>query len=570
MKRQHRIILLIFGILIVVLLIVPFLISANQFRPKIEEKASAALGRKVILGNLSLSLLSGSLAAEDVSISDDPRFSSSPFVTAKSLKVGVELVPLIFSKTLNITGITIENPQVTLLRSAAGQWNYSSLGGSSAKATPKQTVAAGTPSNSSSSPADLSIKKFELKNGQVIIGSTGSPKRSTYNHVNVTASGFSMISKFPFNITADLPGSGKFQLDGNAGPVDRADTSLSPLDAKLNVSSLDLASAGFLDRSLGLGGLLDLNANLDSQNGEAATKGAAKLSKALLIAGGSSASQPLTVDFNTKYDLRKNAGVLEPSTLKIGNAAAHLNGTYQTASEATLLNIKLEGQNMPARDFESFLPALGIKVPKGATLQAGTLDTNLKLSGPINRIVTAGNVGLFGAKLAGFDLGSKMAAISSLAGIRTGTDLQIEKLTSDVRMAPDGLRAQNFIAVVPALGNLVGSGNIDSKNNLDFKMAAVVTNALGAPGSPVSTGMGMISKFTGGGAGCKGGMTVPFRVQGTTSDPKFVPDVGGLASEMLKSQLGCTGSSTSGATKGQSPADAVGGLIDLLGKKKKP
>jgi hypothetical protein len=65
-------------------------------------------------------------------------------------------------------------------------------------------------------------------------------------------------------------------------------------------------------------------------------------------------------------------------------------------------------------------------------------------------------------------------------------------------------------------------------------------------------------------------MTVPFRVQGTTSDPKFVPDVGGLASEMLKSQLGCTGSSTSGATKGQSPADAVGGLIDLLGKKKKP
>src|SRR5438105_5880847 len=42
------------------------------------EKASAALGRKVQLGNLSLSLLSGSLSAENLSIGDDPKFSSSP------------------------------------------------------------------------------------------------------------------------------------------------------------------------------------------------------------------------------------------------------------------------------------------------------------------------------------------------------------------------------------------------------------------------------------------------------------------------------------------------------------
>ena len=37
-------------------------------------------------------------------------------------------------------------------------------------------------------------------------------------------------------------------------------------------------------------------------------------------------------------------------------------------------------------------------------------------------------------------------------------------------MAPDGLRADNFNAVVPTLGTLVGAGTIDAKNNLDFKM----------------------------------------------------------------------------------------------------
>ena len=244
-------------------------------------------------------------------------------------------------------------------------------------------------------------------------------------------------------VTADLPGGGIFKFDGHVGPIDQTDVSLTPVNAKLNVSSLNLASTGFLDPSLGLGGLLDLDGILGSQNGEAETKGTAKLSKALLIAGGSPASEPVVVDFSTKYDLRQNAGVLNPSTLKIGNAAAQLSGTYQIAEE-TVLNIKLDGQNMPAKDLESFLPALGIYLPKGATLQGGTLNANLDLTGPTNKIVATGNVGLFGANLAGFDLGSKMAAISSLTGLQTGKDLQIEKLTANLRMVPDGLKADHL------------------------------------------------------------------------------------------------------------------------------
>jgi len=568
-SRKLRIILVSIGIFVLVLLIVPFLIPVNQFRPTIEEKASAALGRKVTLGNLSLSLLSGSLAADNLSISDDPKFSPSSFLTAKSFKIGVELMPLIFSKTLNITSITIQSPQVMLIRNAAGQWNYSSLGGSSANAKPTQIPEPVKSSGSSSSPASLSIKKLDLTDGQINIGSTNSQKHSTYDHVNISASDVSVTSMFPVAVTADLPGGGKFKFDGNAGPVDQTDVSLSPVNAKLNVGSLNLASTGLLDSSLGLGGLLDLDATLGSQNGQAETKGTAKLSKALLIAGGSPASEPLVVEFSTLYDLRKNAGVLNPSTLKIGNAVAQLNGTYQIAEE-TFLKIKIDGQNMPAKDLESFLPALGIKLPKGATLQGGTLNANLNLTGATNKLVTTGNVGLFSAKLAGFDLGSKMSAISSLTGVQTGKDLQIEKLTTDVRMAPDGIKADHFIAVVPSLGNLVGGGTIDSKNNLDFKMAATLTNALGAAGSPVSSPAGMIGKLTGAGGGCKSGTTVPFMIQGTTSDPKFVPDVGGLAANMAKSQLNCVETAVPGTAKGQSPADAVGGLTGLFGKKKKP
>jgi AsmA protein len=563
MKRTLRIVAIVVVVLLLIVVIVPFLIPVDKFRPTIEEKASQALGRQVQLGGLSLSLLTGSLSAQNLSVGDDPKFSSSPFLTAKSLKVGVEIMPLIFSKTLNVTGITIENPEVNLLHNPAGQWNYSTLGGAAAKSAQKPAA------SSSTGPGDFSVQKFTLNDGRITVGSTASQKRSTYDHVNIVASNFSMTSKFPVTVTADLPSGGKFKLDGTAGPIDQTDASLTPIDAKLEVDSLDLASTGFVDARAGLGGILDLTANLSSQNGEAQTKGNVKISKALFISGGSPAGVPVTVDFDTKYDLRKSAGVLNPSTVKIGNAAAHLNGTYKTAGDDTIVNIKVEAKDMPAKDLELFLPALGINLPKGASLQAGTLNADLDLAGPVGKLVTTGNVGLFKGVLAGFDLGSKMSGVASLAGIKSGKDLQIEKLTSNLRMAPDGLKADNFIAVLPGVANLSGAGTVDSKNNLDFKMAATLTSSLGDVASPVSSVGGMLGKATGGGGGCKSGTTVPFQIKGTTADPKFIPDVGGLAAGMLKSQLGCAGGlgATGAKDAGVVPADAVKSLGGLFKKK---
>jgi AsmA protein len=562
MNRAVRTILIVVGVLIVLVIVAPFLIPVNQFRPAIEQDASEALGRKVQLGNLSLSLISGSLAAENLSIGDDPKFSTSPFLTAKSLKVGVELIPLALSRTLNVTGITIENPEITLIRGPAAQWNYSSLGAAATKARSKS-------SGSTSSVSGLTIGKLELKNGRLIVGSTSSKKLSTYDHVSVTASNFSMTSKFPVSVTAQLPDGGNLKLDGNVGPIDEADAALTPLDAKLNVTSLNLASTGFLDPSLGLGGLLDLAATIASHNGEAETKGDAKLSKALLVAGGSPAGVPADVNFNTKYDLRKNAGVLNPSTLKIGAAAAHLSGTYQTPGDELIVNIRIEGENMPARDLEAFLPSLGIHLPKGASLAAGTMSTNLNVTGPTNKLVTNGTVGLFNAKIANFDLGSRMSTISMLTGLKTGQDLQIEKLTTNLRMATNGLQAENFLAVIPALGSLVGAGTVDSKNNLDFKMAATLANSAtysSASGAPAS-GIGGLLGAVGGGKGSCKGATIPFLIQGTTADPKFVPDVGGIAASMLKSQLGCAGSALPGKSLQQNPQNAIDALGGLFKKK---
>lgn len=540
MKGKLRYILIAVAVIVVILIALPFLISVNQFRPTIEEKLSTALGRQVQVGNLSLSIFSGSLGADDLSIADDPAFSKSAFLTAKSLNVGVELMPLIFSRALHVTGVTIDKPEVTLIKNPAGRWNFSSLasGSSSKSAAPA--------SSSSSAPSDLVIGKIEMKNGSLILGSTNSPKRATYDDLNFEATKVSLANSFPLKLSAKLPGGGTLKLDGTVGPLDAADAALSPVEAKLNIADFDLAKSGFVDPASGLGGVVELNSTISSKSGQANVQGTVKIGKLQVVKGGAPASTPVEVDFATAYDMPKSTGVLSSGTVKIGKATSHISGTYDLKGEAAILNMKINGQDMPVPDLEAVLPALGVVLPKGASLQSGTLSTNLAVNGPGNKLVTTGNINLQNAKLAGFDLGSKMAALSAFSGVAKSTDTSIQKLTSEVRVAPEGIQTTNMDLVMPAIGEMTGGGTVGADSSLNFKMRASLN------------GVGGLLGGTGGGK-----TTIPFAIQGTTSDPKFIPDVAGMAGA-LGSQLG---SSLQGGQGAEGVANTLGGL---LGKKKKP
>ena len=573
-------------VVILILVVLPFLIPVNSFRPTIEQKATEALGRKVTVGDLSLSILRGSLGMDDLSISDDPKFSSGPFLTAKKVRVGVELMPLIFSKQLNVTEITIVNPQVTLLRDPSGKWNFSSLGSNNTSAPAQSTPQAAQPSTGSGGGGaqTLSVKELSLEDGQITLGSTNSQKRTEYTKVNLTASDVAANNSFPVTFSMDLPGGGTMKIDGKAGPVDQKDAAMTPQDVKLTVKDLNLTKTGFLDPSLGLAGIVDVDANLVSQGGKATMKGQLTLTKAVLIAGGSPSGVPAVISFDTTYDLASSAGVLNPSSVKIGNAKSNLTGTYKSVGDEFVVDMKIDGQGLPATDLESFLPALAINLPSGSKLTAGTLSTNLHVTGPTNKLVTDGTIGLFNGKLSGFDLGQKMSGVASLAGIKTGKDLDIQKFTSNVHMAPTGLRADNLNLVVPALGTVVGNGTLDAKNNMDFKLVATVNSSVvsAAAGSAAGAAGGIAGQVLGGGGkSCKGGdIKVPLQVKGTTANPQFVPDVGGVAAGMLKSELTCAGGAAGGVeslTKGLTGAggSTAGGTLGQLGgllggKTKKP
>jgi AsmA protein len=575
MKKKP--LMIIGGIVIVLLLIVlalPLFINANQFKPTLETQLANALGRQVEIGNIGLSVISGSVTVSDVSIADDPTFSKSPFLTAKSLSVGVELLPLIFSKKLDVRSLTVKDPEVNLIRAANGTWNYSSLGRNvtAAKSTAKN--AASSPAPGPGSAAALSVGKISIENGKIIVSSSGSSaKPSIYQNVDLEASDLSYTSQFPFKLTATGPGNAAIKVEGEAGPFDAADASLTPLDTTVEVEHLDLANTGFVDASSGIAGVMDFKSTLKSDGKQMNAKGTVKANKLKLSAQGAPSSVPLNVDYATTYDLKSRSGNLNQGDIHIGNALARLNGAFNTAAEPAKLDMRLNAQAMPAVDLQGFLPAVGVVVPSGSKLQGGALTMNLTVSGPADKLVISGPINLSNAKLAGFSLKSKLGALGSFPGLGgsgsggAGSDTDIQTLSTTVRNDPSGTKIDNLNLVMPSLGTVTGNGTVSAAGELHFKLVAnlsgaagALTSVAGAAGGGVT---GALSSFTGGGGRSRGSSNgIPFIVRGTTSNPQVIPDVSGIAGNAIKNSV-----AGSPASKANVASGLVGGL---LGKKKTP
>ncbi len=537
MKRILKILALIVGILIVIVIALPFFVNANTFRPKLESELTDALGRQVKVGNLSLSLLSGGVTADDIAIADDPAFSKGPFVQAKSLTVGVEMIPLIFSKTLNVTDLTLNQPEINLVKSENGEkWNFSSLGTkSSAPSAPTQPAPeqkaqpeAQQPSPSGGNP-NLSVAKLSIENGRLTVSRAGAePKPRVYDKVNIEVTKFSFTSSFLFTMSADLPGGGKLSLDGKAGPINAENAALTPAEAKVTIQQMNLADSGFIDPASGISGIADFDGTVTSDGHDAKTAGTLKAEKLQVVQKGSPAGKPVQLTYAVVHNLAKETGAITQGDLSMGKAVAHLTGTYDAHGKVTNVNLKLNGPGMPVDDLEAMLPALGVVLPPKASLKGGELNTNLAIVGPVDKLVTTGTVRLENSALANFDLGSKLGAVSGLAGKSTGKDMTIQNFSSDVRVAPEGTKADNINLTVPALGVLTGGGTVSPSNELAFKMNASVE-----------------------------GLGVPFTIAGTTSDPKFAPDMKGMAEGLLKGLGG----------KGNSNQNPLGGLSGLFKKK---
>jgi len=716
------------GLIVLIGLCIPLFLDADSFRNRIESTLSTSLGRKVTLGKLDLSVFSGSLVAENTSLADDPAFSTQPFMTVSKVKIGIEMIPLIISREIRITGFSLDSPKINLIRAANGTWNYSTIGSAQKNAPTK---------DSSSIIPNLTVGHVTVTNGQLTVGALPAPGKPatpqhTYDKLELDAKDFSFAKSFPFTASTNLPNGGTVSLSGNAGPIDAKDASLSPFSAHLVVKHLDPLAAGFVDSTAGVTGTIDdidvqatwngrqlhvanllidtpkltlvrenkptngatpppapnnndmlttltadrlqikngtlkvtspgqsipavyqqlnaevtnlsptasspfklsaqipgggsltgdgtggpinpanaaatpLNAHVAITHLDLATSGivapdagiggiadidlkalsdgknlnaniSSKIQGLRIAKNGSPSAKPVDLQLSVAQNMQSLTGQIQKGVINIGGAIINIAGTYQTTGATTALNLKVSSDGTSIDALEAFLPSVGVHLPSGSRLQGGTLTTSLNVTGTGANPIISGPIRLNNTNLAGFDLGSKLGPLSSLAGIKSGSGTAIQSLSANINVNAGNVRTDNVSVIVPSIGSATGSGTISATGALNYNTVLKLTGIAGAVGKAGSAAggaggiagqlMGMIPGGAAGGAagGVVGNIAgsalrngIPVQIGGTTSNPTFTPNMNGLASS-------AAGAAVKGAAKPSGSqtdplSNAIGGLF---------
>ena len=135
--------------------------------------------------------------------------------------------------------------------------------------------------------------------------------------------------------------------------------------------------------------------------------------------------------------------------------------------------------------------------------------------------------------------------------MKAGKDTVIEVLSASLRMTPDGTAVDMLNLNVPTIGMLTGDGTISPKGAMNFAMLARLSSGA------VATATGTVARAV------SFGQTsgVPFRIEGTTSNPSFSADMG----RAVKSVANDVKDAVTKPENLQKAADLVGGLF---GRKK--
>ena len=528
-------------VLFVVLAIVslPFIIDANQFRPRLEAELTTALGREVKVGSLKLDIFGGTVSADELSVADDKNFSTAPFLHARSLKLTVDLWTLISSRKLNVLGLLINQPEIALIQSAKGDWNFSGIGAKK----PAAAAAAATPPSSG---LDLSVKLIQVTAARLAFSQLGGPvKPQALESMDAEIRDFTPTGAFPFTMSAKLASGGDIHLEGKAGPMNSTDAASTPVEVALKITNLQMAASGLIDKASGIDGKLSIEGKGTSNGQLLKWNGSVRVEQLKLVPTGKPASHPVAFDFTLAHNVRTHSGVLSRGDIHLGNAPAHLTGNYAEHGATMSVQLHLAGTGMPVSELIAFLPPLDVHLPAGSTLQGGTAAIDATVEGPVTALVTDASMSVEHTKLANYDLGSKLAAIEKMAGLKPSPDTVVEEASAKVHVLPDQSETiQDLKLVIAGMGELNGAGTVDKNHQLDFTMRATV-----------HTSGALLAAL-----GQKGDTVIPFFIVGTSQNPSFRPDLRAIANEQIKR-----------LQTNENVRNAVGGILGGLfggGKKK--
>lgn len=541
---------------IVVLVLALSLLNVNRFRPKIEAELNKKLNRPVTLGQLHLRLIPFSVKVDGLTVQESPAFSSShPFATAKEVYISAGLFSLLRGEP-TIEALTLDDPQIELIRNASGTWNFSDLGGGN------------QPAGSST---QLTLDSLKIHNGQVAVTDEHSKAaRAVYNQIDLTLGNFRPGQQFDIHGSTHFPGAGKELLEftGKAGPLQSANA---PINGHVSIQQVSLAPLSAMTN-----GMLSANTNavasgeadLTGQNANLSCKGNLNLTDAVI--GGKKVGSPIDAQYELTLNQTNDHVQVNKGTVKIGPTAVSLTGDLDSSAKPASVNMRLTTNNASIPDLLHLASLFGSSSNASDEVK-GNLSADLTLRGPVTAPNVQGNLSSSSLQAQGIvltnlqstlNMNNGVARLSPLtAGIFGGhadgglsLDTKPPKPPLSVQMKLSGVDTNALLSAVSSVKDtLYGSLAADSNLNLVIDSGANLARSLnGSLSFNVTNGqlknvnimneLSKVGKFLGGASAPSGPNTALQRLSAMMNIQNGVATTNNLIAAMAEGSLSGTGS----------------------------
>src|SRR6267378_78981 len=179
-------------LVVAALILVPFLVDTPRVQALIASNASQALGRPVRFRSMSISVLPlPAVALHGLEIAEDPQFGTEPFLKLETGKVRLKLLPLLTGR-VELGDVKLTKPVITVIQTADGRMNISTLGTGAGTKEPKAAERAprgggGTGGGGAALPAAISIEHGLV--AYVARGKGGVTSQYRVDDLNLTLTG---------------------------------------------------------------------------------------------------------------------------------------------------------------------------------------------------------------------------------------------------------------------------------------------------------------------------------------------------------------------------------------------
>jgi len=298
MKRFLKYALVSLILLVAALLVVPFFLNVNDYKPLLVKQVKQATGRDIDFGEIKASLFPWvGVSINKVRMSNAAGFSSEAFVRADNLDIQVAFMPLLHKEVV-IKRFVIDSPHLLLERNKDGIFNWQDLTGQKQISTGKTSGAEKTvPSQSGKAGnqpgtfklAALTAEVLRLHDGTITWNDGLSNTRLSITKLNVDIEDVQRKRPVRFKISAQVEGNG-IVLDGQLGPLPESahfQPETLPLQAHLKSDAMTLAAfkpylpetaADYLNTLLGIDVSLEQRSNkVRLSNGALSLEGAHKI-----------------------------------------------------------------------------------------------------------------------------------------------------------------------------------------------------------------------------------------------------------------------------------------------------